>query len=183
MNIDELKRNWNSLNLPADTPMPEVRDLEDKVATQRVTTLRDRIYRLHIRLSIVACVAILTMVPFAKDEPWLVAFATLFFVLMAALHAATAFWVHGLDYSRMTVKDALRSVYELERRRNRNRAIGVALAVPLICYMCYTFSNGAEPAFFFGCVSGACLGVLIGLIINHKAVMMLREMKRELGDD
>lgn len=162
--------------------MEGIRDLEKRVATSRVSTLRDRIYRIHLRLSIVACLGILTMVPLAKNEPWLVMCATLFFIIMVIMHASLAFWVHGLDYGRMTVKDALKSVYELEHKRNRNRVIAVAMALPLCCYMAYTFSNG-EPGMLVGCIAGACLGALIGLIINHKAVMTLREMKQELGDD
>lgn len=163
-------------------PMEGMLDLEKRVATSRVSTLRDRIYRIHLRLSIVACLGIFTMVPFAKDEPWLAGFATLFFIIMIIMHASLAFWVHGLDYGKMTVKDALKSVYELEHKRNRNRVMAVSMALPLCCYMAYVFSNG-EPGLLVGCIAGACLGAVIGLIVNHRAVMTLREMKQELGDD
>ncbi|MDE6859064.1 MAG: hypothetical protein K2J65_01470 [Duncaniella sp.] len=182
MNIDELKQNWNSMDFTAGGPMPDVRDLEKRVATSRVSTLRDRIYRLHIRLSILACLGIFTMVPFEKGEPWMALCAIAFFIIMMAMHASLAFWAHKLDYGRMTVKEALKSVYELEHKRNRNRVIAVVMAIPLLCYMGYTFSNG-EPGLLVGCIAGACLGALIGLMVNHRAVMTLREMKKELGDD
>ena len=183
MNIDELKQNWNSIGIPPEAPMPEVRELENKVASCRISTLRDRIYRLHLRLGIVGCLAILTLIPFAKDNPWMVVYGSLFFILMSVLHFSLAFWVHKLDYSRMTVKEALESVYKLEMRRNQNRIIGITLAVPLICYMFYTFAYGYDIAFLGGCVAGAVIGACIALTINRRAVMMLREMKRELRID
>lgn len=182
MNIDELKQNWNSISLPPDAPMPEVRELENRVVSRNVSTLRDRIYRIHLRLGFLACLGNFTMIPFAKENPWMVAYAFLFFILMAVLHFSLALWVHKLDYSRMTVKEALESVYKLENRRNQNRIIGITMAIPLVICMIYTFAYGYDPAFLWGCVAGACIGAAIGLVINHKTVAMLREMKQELSN-
>lgn len=181
MNIDELKQNWNALNLPDNAAIPGTSELESKVANRRVTTLRDKMYHLHVTLCVVACFATLTMVPFAKDNPWLMVSAVAFFILMAALHLSLAIWIRNLDYSRMTVKAAIQSVYEFERRRNLYRVIGICLAVSLIGYMVYVFA-GEDPALLGGCVCGAIIGILVGLMINHRSVTLLREMRRELGD-
>lgn len=182
MNIDELKKNWNTIGFTPAVPTPEVRELENRVASQRVSTLRDRIYRLYLRLGFVGCFAVLTLIPFAKENPWMVVYGAAFFIIMAVMHFSLACWVHNLDYSRMTVKEALESVYKLEMRRSQHRIIGITLAVPLVCYMIYTFAYGYDPAFLWGCVAGACLGAGIGLVINHRAVTMLKEMKREISN-
>lgn len=182
MNIEELKQNWNSFGIPSGAHIPDVRELENRVVSHLVTTLRNRIYKLHLRLGLAACLGIFTMIPFAKENPWMVVYATVFFIIMAVLHLSLAMWVDKLDYSRMTVQAALESVYRLENRRKQNRIIGCTLALPLICYMIYTFAFGYDPALLFGCIGGGVLGAAIGLIINHKAEMMLREMKSELSN-
>lgn len=179
MDIYELKRNWNNL-CSEGIPAPEVKEMESRVVSHRVTTLLQRMYRIHLRLGIVAVIGNFTMVPFAKEHPLMVVFAFSFFILMAILHLSLAFWVKKLDYSTMTVKEALESVYKLESRRNRNRVIGISLAVPLCCFMAYTFAHTYDPSILWGCFAGAILGALIGLVINHKASMMLHEMKDQL---
>ncbi|MCM1255847.1 MAG: hypothetical protein NC221_06990 [Duncaniella sp.] len=179
MDIYELKRNWNNL-CSEGLPTPDVKEMENRVVSHRVTTLLQRMYKIHLRLGIVAAIGNFTMVPFAKEHPLMVACAFAFFILMAILHLSLAFRVKKLDYSTMTVKEALESVYKLESRRNRNRVIGISLALPLCCFMAYTFAHTYDPSILWGCLVGAVLGAIIGFIINHKASMMLREMKSQL---
>lgn len=179
MNIDELKNNWNSLTLPPDYTLGDEHEREicRRVESGRVTTLRDRLGRISLRLSLLCAGGILIMVPYLHETFLLAILSICFFVFMSVTHYIMYRRVCRINFYDMTVKDAIIAVSNINRDRIRQRAVGMALGIPLVCYMIFTFTSVFGHYHLYGCIAGAIVGVIIGLIINHRATMILRELR------
>ncbi|MDE6061191.1 MAG: hypothetical protein K2G00_00325, partial [Duncaniella sp.] len=65
--------------------------------------------------------------------------------------------------------------------RLRLRAVGMALGIPLVLFMCFAFSEAFGKYYLYGCIAGGVAGLIIGLYINRKAVAIIREMRAQLN--
>lgn len=182
MDIDDLKNNWNSLTIPPDYH-PETDDVISRVEQGRVSTLRDRLGRISRMLSLICVGGVMMMVPYLHESMLMGLLAIGFFVLMGVLHFLSYLKVMRLNFSEMTVRDAILTVGRLERNRVRLRAIGMVLGIPLVVYMCFTFTEVFGEYYLYGCICGGLVGMVIGLLINRRAVNILREMRAQLEQD
>ncbi len=179
MNIDDLRANWNSIDIPAGMCRP-VQELERRIVSSNVTTLRSRLLHIYVLLGVMCLMGVLFMIPFVKDLPRLVVCADVFYVVVSGINFYMSSLVRRIDYSRMTVKEALEAVYKVERYKIRARMCTIVMAVPLICYMIFSFAHLYGEVVLFGCACGAVLGGVIGIIIHRRMMSVLREMRRQL---
>ncbi len=181
MNIDELKSNWNSMDVPPAYHGENVREILSRVESGRVSTLRDRLSGISRGLMAMCMAGLIIMIPYFSATPTLAFFAVCFFVFLGAMHFRMYKKIRRLNFSQMTVKEAMTAVCIIDRDRMRQRAIGIALAIPLAFSMCLTFWNEYGDYTLYGCIAGAVIGLTIGLTINRRAVAIIREMKQQLG--
>lgn len=137
MNIDELKNSWNSMNVPPASQTAEA-ELIARMRSGRVTTLRDRLSNLSVWLMVICAFGIIFMIPNIAATPTLAILGTCFFFLLGGMHFMAYRKVSRLNFSAMTVREAMRMVCEIESDRIRHRTIGIALGVPMVFYMCVT---------------------------------------------
>lgn len=183
MNIDDLKSNWNSLNFPPEYGGDATRDFVSRVEQGRVATLRDRLSAISSRLSRVCFISILFMVPFGHDFPTLAILVDCFFIFMGVMHFIAYRRISALNFSQMTVREAIYKVSIIERNRVRLRAVGMGLGLPLVVSMVFCLSSAYGEFYLYGCIAGALLGLVIGLAINRRAVAIIREMQSQLNSD
>lgn len=183
MNIDDLKSNWNSLNMPPEYGGQATRDIVSRVERGGVSTLRDRLSAISSRLSRLCFVSIFFMVPFLHDFPVMTVLADCFFIFMGVMHAIACRRVRSLNFSQMTVRESIYRVGIIERDRVRRRAIGMVLAFPLVVYMIFTFTSVYGEYYLYGCITGGVIGLILGFIINRRAVTIIREMRSQLNAD
>lgn len=182
MNIDNLKSNWNSINFPQDYGgLPDPSELMSRVRAGRVSTLRDRLASISRSLAALCLMGVIIMIPYLGAMPTLAILAIGLFVFLGMMHFRNYHRVRRLNFSLMSVREALTAVCAIETSRVRLRAIGITLAVPLILYMCSTFSSLYGPAMLYGCIGGAVIGLILGLLINWRTVSIIREMRRQLS--
>lgn len=181
MDLDQIRNQWNNIDLPSEAAAASVREIERKVSTTKVTTLRDKLYRLTLNLVVISFLGIATLVPFAVESPEMVLAAGAFFVVMGLVNFYRALNIKHIDLSVMTVKDALESVYNVERQRMIARIVGITCAIPLVIFMIMTFAQSFGPWALYGSLVGVLLGGCIGLAINHRTTQLLREMKSQLN--
>ncbi len=182
MDIDKLRSQWNSIEVPPEGKADNTRALLDRVATGRVSTLRDRYLSISRALLLVCVSGVLISVPYMSATPMLGVLMTAYFVLLGTIHALTFLKVRDLDFSRMTIREALARVYTLERDRIRKRTIGICLGVPMVVYLTMTLWDRYGEAMLYGCILGAVIGICIGLLINYRASGILREMRAQLQE-
>lgn len=182
MDLDKLRNNWNSIDIPSGATSERVRKLESKVRTTRVDTLRDKLFRITINLVIVSVFGLLTIVPFVSDTPIMAMTAGAYFVLLGILNFGRAMTIRQINMSRLTVRDALLAVYRVERQRIVCRAIGITCAVPLLIYMLLTFADIYGRWMLYGALIGVLAGACIGLAVNHRTTALLKDLKSQLYD-
>lgn len=181
MNIDELRSQWQSLDVDPDRAA--LHKAVRRIAQRDAESLRSRYYKLCLRMIGMSAFGIAVSVPFGRTAPTLMWCSFAFFILMAVFHIIQAVMAHNLDFGRLSVRRSIEAVCDLERMRVIKRAVGIALGVPLLVYMCIVVSDAYGPYTVYGCVCGAVIGLVIGLIINHNATTLLRRMKEDLGDE
>ncbi len=182
MDLDQLRNQWNNIDLPTDKETERIFNLERKIRTSNVTTLRDRLYRITIRLVIASLMGMFTTVPFASGSQYMFALTEIFFVMMGILNLYRAINIKRLDISQLSIKDALEAVYRIERQRMICRTIGITCAIPLIIYMLLTFANVYGSHMLYGALLGVPLGGCIGFAVNHRTSSILREIKSQLQE-
>ena len=183
MNIDDLKSNWNSISFPPGYGgVPETAELMSRVRAGRVSTLRDRLASISFALTMLCLMGVLIMVPYFAATPTLAILAICFFIFIGSLHLRNYLRVRRLNFSIMSVREALAAVCAIETSRVRLKAIAMTLAFPLLLYMCSTFSSLYGHLMFYGCLAGGVIGATIGFFINRKSMTIIREMRRQLSD-
>ena len=182
MNIEDLRRSWNTLDNRVDELEESTRELERRITANRITTSRDKLKTIARNLAIACFAAIMTSFPLWKMSSTMVLILCVFFLVMGGIQVHTYLMTDAVNLSRMTVAEALKSVYDLEKMRWRKRAFGMITGIPLLLYMLYFFHSIDEPVIFYGGCTGVAVGATIGLIINHRNVELLKEMRRELED-
>lgn len=182
MNIEDLRRSWNTLDTRVDELEESTRELERRITANRVTTSRDKLKTIARNMAITCFAAIMTSFPLWKMSSTMVLILCVFFLVMGGIQVHTYLTTDAINLSRMTVAEALKSVYDLEKMRWRKRALGMITGIPLLLYMLYFFHSIDEPVIFYGGCTGVAVGATIGLIINHRNVELLKEMRRELED-
>ncbi|MCM1077655.1 MAG: hypothetical protein NC411_09890 [Bacteroides sp.] len=184
MNIDELKNNWNSLKFSPDCHSDgRQSDILSMVERGGLTTLRDRLGNINFRLTVICVVGIMLMIPNFKESVLLGVLSIAFFIFMGLMHFLNYRRVSRLNFSEMTVRDAILAVSDIERSRVRLRAIGMTLGFPLVVFMSITYSESYGEYYLGGCIAGALIGLAFGLLINHRAVTILREMRSQLSQE
>lgn len=181
MNIDELRSQWQSLDVDPDRAA--LHEAVRRIAQRDAESLRSRYFKLCLRMIGISAFGIAMSVPFGRSASTLMWCLFAFFILMAIFHIIEAVMAHKLDFGRLSVRSSIEAVCDLERMRVIKRSVGITLGAPLLVYMCIEASDAYGPYMVYGCICGAVLGLVIGLIINHNATSLLRRMKEELGDE
>lgn len=151
-----------------------------RVGQGRVSTLRDRLLLIHRGMILIAVFGIISMKPFFADTPVVSGLAICFFVLMAVLNARVGLHVRRLNFSMMTVREAILEIASIRSERYRVRAIGLTLGIPLVGGMIYTFTDSFGVYVLYGCMAGALIGVVFGLLIHRRTMSIIREMEEQL---
>ncbi|MBD5317780.1 MAG: hypothetical protein HDS09_00730 [Bacteroides sp.] len=181
MDINDLKNSWNAMNIPPAYKPAGEEEILSRVERGRISTLRDRLGNISRSLSQICLLGVLVMVPYFHECPSLAILAIAFFVFMGVTHFRNYRRVSRLNFSEMTVREAMETVGIIERNRLRLRAVGMALGIPLVLFMCFTFSEAFGKYYLYGCIAGGVAGLIIGLYINRKAVAIIREMRAQLN--
>ncbi len=179
MNIDNLRKQWHSI----DVPESDIREIERMaLAGRSVVPMRDRLMRIG-RYQLALCVVgVLCMLPAVTDHTLMVVLVDLFFIAMGIVHMMQLRTLRRLDPSRVTVTEALGLVWRYETVRSRKRLIGITVVVPIVVYIVLTLSSSYGAVIIPSCIVGALCGCLVAILINRRTTRLLHALKRELGD-
>ncbi len=174
MDIDELKRQWNAVDIPDSG----VRAVEREVTSGRgAVTLRDRLMRISRRRALVCLAGALCMIPLVPDH------TSMAVIVMGVMHLVQMRNLRALDLSGTTVTDALRGVLRIETLRTVRRVTGIVMGVPLMLYIIFTVTSSYGTLMLPVCIAGMLAGCVVALLVNRRASRLLREIKKELGED
>lgn len=179
MDIDDLKKQWNTV----DVPEADVREMERDVTSAggNAMTLRDRLMRISRRRALLCLLGALCMFPIACDHVVMMVLGVLFFAVMGGMHLMQLRRLRALNLSTSTVREALEGVLRIETLRSRRRAVGIVMAIPLIIYVIFTLTSNYGGMMLPACVAGVLIGCVVAYYVNRRASHLLLEIKRELG--
>ncbi len=186
MELEDMKKSWNELTNKRIEALESQNDaLIDKLRKQRATTLKDKLER-RFRILTAVCLLAPTLInhSFFQAEEFAVIgwYFPLFFLIMATLQARTWWLFSRIDYTRMTIKEAVKSVYETERWIRHHQLIGIGLALPLLVLLFYQFYQMQIFEAIYGAWVGLMIGGCVGWRIQRNIKRDLQHIKEELGE-
>ncbi len=186
MDIEEMKRNWQQMELRMDKIEEENQKLIARLKKNKAMGAKQRLMVSYFRMAII-CIVSPVWIFLLEQEAYvgkiLEIYYVLFFVALSAVNFYIWYFMKLNDYKTMSVKDALIKSYEIELLCKRGKLVGYILGLPLIVLlMCALYKAGIIEAFTGGCV-GLIIGGAIGSIVNLKNKKMLREMRLALEEE
>lgn len=175
-NIESLRNAWR--NIKIDTPAGATTRPRYTTSGGR-SALIHRFGRMEILAALMAVATPLMLTHRLELSGWLAGASCLFFIVMLVSMECIRRSLLRIDPARMTVVQALESVYLTERRIVRHRIGGWLLAAPLLAWMIVEFYHTNMAMFAGGC-AGIIAGVPLGYLCWRRVRRTLTRMKEEL---
>lgn len=182
--FDSLKSQWQSLNAPfSSRGKAYASEILRRRNLGRVNMNPARIARVYMRLTAVSAVWVVLSLLMARSiyPMWLASVLASFFAIMAAMSYSVREAVLEIDFSRMSVVEALEAVCRFQRKARLQRVAGYMIALPILVMLFYYFA-GVSQEMVWGGIAGGVIGGAIGLSIDSKIRRQVKEMKSVLHD-
>ncbi|MCM1292938.1 MAG: hypothetical protein NC111_03580 [Bacteroides sp.] len=179
MQLDELKKQWSSYNSNVQGAI----DHDTWKQASRVASRRQKLMSTYCALGVLSVIFVVASPALLWEfnmPGWVYGTISLFFCLCAYNCFAMYSMVRRLDFSTMSVVELLRQIRRIYRRHIRQTIVGISLCIPVVAIMLYHFVD-VSPAFWGG-ITGALIGSIIGAWRNHSIRRTLREINDELAD-
>ena len=134
MDIDELKKQWQSMELRIEKLEEENHRLLSSISSNRVAGLRSRLlirYCMMIIVCIISPVWLLLLDNVFDVGPVANVCYALFFMITAVANGYVYYLIRKIDMSTMTIKEALTAATNVDIVRRRMKILGWVLAMPL----------------------------------------------------
>lgn len=185
MDIDELKKQWKSMELRIDQLEKDNKRLLSCISNDKVWGVRKKLqtrYFALIVLCVVSPVWILLMNEMYYIDTEVLIIYTFFFVVMAVVNSYIYNLIGKVDCSSMTIKEALMVITKVEETRRRGQLLGWILAVPLVIILFRVFSEMGHPEVLYGASVGLVIGGIYGYIFDRQTRQLIKELRKTLAD-
>lgn len=185
MDIDELKKQWKSMELRIDQLEKDNKRLLSCISNDKVWGVRKKLqtrYFALIVLCVVSPVWILLMNEMYYIDTEVLIIYTFFFVVMAVVNSYIYNLIGKVDCSSMTIKEALMAITKVEETRRRGQLLGWILAVPLVIILFRVFSEMGHPEVLYGASVGLVIGGIYGYIFERQTRQLIKELRKTLAD-
>lgn len=188
MELEDLKKGWKEMDQKMDEVEREHLSMHEWMKKKKGSpSARQRLRRRFMMMAAVCfcmpgCMVNMTELSNVVGD-WTIRAFIIFFLVMGIHKLLMVAKLSKMDNNRMTVREALASVYQLEKWQKYGIILGLAMAVPLLVFFfiqCYQTGNVYM-------ISGAWTGLVIGSIagwrIRNRVRREFREMREALKDE
>lgn len=185
MNIDELKRQWKSMELRIGQLEKDNKQLLSRISGDRMKGVRGKLmarYRAIIMVCIFSPLWIVLMDKTLNLDDEIIIIYTFFFLVMALANYYMYKLIAKIDCYKMSIKEALVATTKVEDTRQKVKLLGWILAVPLVIILFRVFSEMGHPEVIYGACGGIVIGGLIGYFVERKTRRLIRELRQTLSD-
>jgi len=105
----------------------------------------------------------------------------MYFGAMSLLNTWILTITKSINFSEMTMIEALQTVCKLQRSRTLGKMAGTIMYVPLVTMMILSFAEQSQAMLVSGII-GAIIGVVIGLSIDSRIRAQIKIMRRILEE-
>lgn len=190
MELDELKKQWQQIELRIDKVEEANHRLAEKLKKNKATNAKQRLSRQFGMKLLICVVSPLWMILFASQvevRTELFISYMVFFVIMTIAMAYVWNKLRTMNYMKMSIKEALIAVYDMERLYRLVGWIGIITGAPLIVFMMLEIYKLEISEVIYGAWAGLIVGTIVGLISKMRNRRLLKEMRQaleeEIGDD
>lgn len=186
MDIDELKRQWQSMELRVEQLEGDNRRLQSRIIGDRFTGLRGKLltrYRVMIAVCVISPVWLLLIDDIFEVGTLINICYASFFIITAVCNWRVYSLLRKIDYTSMTVKEVLTATTNMEIMRHRMKRLSWVLAIPLLVMLFYTFYATGNNGLIYGAWVGLALGGIVGTIIDRKTRRIIRSMRQTLANE
>lgn len=182
MEIDELKKQWQSLKIKVDSLEADNRRLASELANGRIQTTRSKLVRLY-RISGVAGFVLPLLAPLMVKigfEGWLAVVYGAYGILLGCLNLCFAWSIENARLIDAPVVEALRKAILIRRRQVAIRTFGIVLGIPVLVSMFMQAADNSGVAMIEGMVAGLVVGVIIGVKKAFEANRLGKSLQEEI---
>lgn len=180
--IDELKREWKEIDIPA--PDAPIGNGQNSHAVPR--SIKDRLLRLQKRMLLISACGIICVpgcLNMLQTPTWLAICFCIYFLLAIVINIYQIKMLDKADMATLTTVEAIEFVERYAVTRSRCKALLICLAVPLLIGLLLVLDHESEPGMIYGFIAGAVTGGAIGFIINRKFKKNIALLRRYLGTE
>lgn len=181
-NLDNLKQQWQSLN--HDTSSTSDTDADPKrIAHSSSSSNPKRIAKVYRQLFIIGVlwVFIAPLYGLSILPVWASILLTAYFVFTCILNRQVMLKARIVNFSTMTLIEAIEAVSELQKVRQRSKLYSYTAAAIVISLLLWHFYS-VNLMMFIGGLVGLVIGLVIGLRIDYKVNLWIKEMNKTLED-
>ncbi len=186
MDIDEMKRQWQLMELRVEQLEENNRRLQSRIVGDRFTSLRGKLL-IRYRVMIVVCVISPVWLLLIDDIFEVGALVNIcyasFFAITAVCNWRVFSLLRKLDYTSMTVKEVLMAATNMEIVRHRMKRLSWVLAIPLLVMLFCSFYATGNNGLIYGAWVGLALGGIVGTIIDRKTRRLISSMRQTLANE
>lgn len=177
--LDELRRTWRSQTFKApETESREPRHVRRAGAYSEQLASR---YGFFAAICAVWTVLVWPLNHTMHLPLWLIIWMSAFFLVMGVCHWLYRDRIMKINFGRMPLTEALRSVIALRKSDNIRITFGLSMAVPMLIAMFMVFL-GESRAMFEGGVLGLVIGGIVGYRLFRRNRWVIRQMQETLED-
>lgn len=182
--IEDLRRQWQAVNLRVDDLERRNRQLTSELSRHKAVGLRQRLMRYRMRSTLICLALPLILAPVLINlhgTSWLFLVTyMLFFWIMAGSNFMIWRSLSRIDISSATTGEAILNVYNVHRYIRFGRVLGWSLAVPLLVWMFSIFYDVGDSGMIWGGWAGLLVGLAIGFCVDYRQRKMLRQLRLEI---
>lgn len=186
MDIDKLKKQWQSMELRIEQIEKDNKRLLARISNDRVKGVRKKLltrYLALVALCVISPAWILLFNEHYRVDVDVLIIYTFFFLVMGLVNWYIYKLIDGIDCSVMTTKEALTAVTKVEETRSKGKLLGWILAVPLVIILFRVFSEMGRPEVIYGAYFGLIVGGICGYIFDRKTRRLIRELRQTLDKE
>lgn len=185
MDIDQLKKTWQSQSARLDRLEAQNRELRRTMREDKLLGRRSRLLRTYtwlIVLSVVMIPFVLLVFPHLELPLYISVMFAVAMSVLALMNSYVYRLIERIDPTAMSLRDMLAHVVGLEISRRRLRYCSMVIGVVVIAVFMYTLYENEEYSPMCGGVVGGVIGLVCGLRKEAEIKAQIRAMKEMLRD-
>lgn len=175
MDFDEMKRNWDQLNVRIDNLEADNQELMGYIWNNNVRSAREKLMFQYRRFVCIGSIMFIVMA-LTRGElfPWYIKIAFCgFFLLAAGMDLYLYRGIKSIDINTFSVSEVARKALFYRRRHHIFQVILLSIGVPMLIAQFLIATDVAR----WGMVTGLVIGLVIGISVyisimrNYKSLM------------
>lgn len=179
-NLDILKQKWQHLAARTEALEEANRELAEKLAGNRTTSLQERLARRNFNILWFGLVlpVLAPLLHYELSMPWWVCVLYgLFGVAMSLMSLMLSEYIRAVPLTELPVAAAIERASKIKIRQARDRLIGIVLGTVLIATMFFVLPEGPERE---PIIIGGSVGLAVGLVFGVVRCVVNERLAREL---